>query len=312
MMRVKGGLLAVAALALMSGCGWESGGGGDFSSWNDSYNWVNFSGVYRNPDGGVLVSGFGSTPATPAGETKSEALIGTGVAGLHQYSGVLSVRPVAPGTLTIHCQGFSFTDDGKGVLAGSNPGTGGTISYATGSWAINLGPLEFIQGAEITANWSVTVGATAGTINPGNTGKSVYSMSVAQTGNRLTFTDNNGARYEGFISGISAPTGGGATAAGQGGNIEPQGSEAVTTDAGPQTGTAFAQFEAEGRSTSGAHVKITGTLSLEFTTSSTTVNTPGFWGDTSATTSTQSNNRMMRATWIEEDGQTADIIGSAG
>jgi len=198
------------------------------------------------------------------------------------------------------------------VLVGSIAGTSGSINYTTGNWTVNLGALEFPVGVEISANFRYTEGGTTGSVEPGSTGKPIFSLSVAQTGNILRFTDNNGAVYEGQISGISAPTGGGATAAGEGGHIDPQGASPAVTTPSTQTGTAIGQFEVQGQSSSGTHVKITGTLSLDFTTSTRTITTPGVRGNTTDSTSVQSNNRMLKATWIEDGGQTGDIVGSAG
>lgn len=307
-------LLAAASLALMAGCGWEGNNGDEFSAWNDSYNWVNFSGMYRDSGNGVLVAGHENVPPTPATETAKTTNIGVGISGLHVYSGTLPSTPIVPGSVTIDCQGFHFSDNGSGVLTGSIAGTSGSVNYTTGSWSLNLGGLEFTQNAAITANWRASEGGTSGQVVPGSTGAPpVYSFSVAQTGNLLTFTDSNGKVYQGYISGISSPTSGGnppSTAAGQGQNIQPNGT--VTAEApSVQSGSAIAQFEVEGTSISGAHVKITGVLSLDFVISTTVVTTPGFFGNTSQSTSTESHNRTMRATWIEDNGQTGDILGTA-
>ena len=71
-------VLSMAATLLM-GCegGWTSGGGVD--DWNEAYNWVNFSGVYRGIGGGVLVTDYSTTPGTPSTtESEKDQRIGTG------------------------------------------------------------------------------------------------------------------------------------------------------------------------------------------------------------------------------------------
>lgn len=47
-------LVAVLAIGLV-GCDWNTGD--DAGSWSSSYNWVNFSGVYRGEDNGPVVTG---------------------------------------------------------------------------------------------------------------------------------------------------------------------------------------------------------------------------------------------------------------
>ena len=48
LLMISGLILVVAA----SGCEWSSSGDGG-TTWSDEYNWLNFSGTYRAPDGGV-------------------------------------------------------------------------------------------------------------------------------------------------------------------------------------------------------------------------------------------------------------------
>jgi hypothetical protein len=171
-------------------------------------------------------------------------------------------------------------------------------------------------GQPINARWRYTTGSTTHQEEPGSS-HAVYSLSVAQTGNALVFTDNNGAQYSGYISGLSltggnpgqtvtatgaTATGPGSTASGEGSNTSPQGSTAATTR--PQTavnGDAIAQFTVEGQSAAGIHVRITGTLQL------------AYYQDAVGEVNSQvaQDNRRMNGTWIESTGVTGDIVGQA-
>lgn len=51
--------VAVAALGFM-GCEWSSSSGNE--SWSSSYDWVNFSGVYRGADNSLLVTDYTTKP----------------------------------------------------------------------------------------------------------------------------------------------------------------------------------------------------------------------------------------------------------
>ena len=60
-MALIGMCAAVAALGLM-GCEWDSTSGTD--NWSSSYDWVNFSGVYRGTSGGLVVTEPGDSTAS--------------------------------------------------------------------------------------------------------------------------------------------------------------------------------------------------------------------------------------------------------
>jgi hypothetical protein len=325
MIRARFSLLTACAWFLVMGCSWESGDSGDFTAWNDSYNWVNFSGVYRAPSGGLIVTDYNGTPgSTETTVTSPQDTLGTSVASQHTYSGTLANRPVSAGSMTVDCVGFHFADNGSGTLVGSVAGTSGTINYTTGVWTLNLGALDFGEGNRIAVTYKYVEGATTGSTDPGNTGPGIYSFVVAQTGNILRFTDSSGARYEGYISGVSTPggnptdtsagntttagtSGSGATgttanqngtASGQGSSTAAQGGVSQTPPQGRLFGEAIAQFEVQGTSAAGRQVTITGTLQLDYTTNQ-------------QRTSAALANRTMNGTWIEDSGATGDIVGSA-
>ena len=63
------------SFVVLMGCEFESGGSGGFNT--SLFGWVNFSGVYREGEGGFLVSEFtasGGTNAVPAGSTGVEVI----------------------------------------------------------------------------------------------------------------------------------------------------------------------------------------------------------------------------------------------
>ncbi|NCC53738.1 MAG: hypothetical protein EOM20_21380, partial [Spartobacteria bacterium] len=121
---------------LITGCEWTSGGGVD--SWSDSYNWVNYSGVYNPASGTLLVSSYTDRERTdPTGETVTET-VGRGTASAQTYSGRLSGGDITVGSVQITVGDFAFTDDSSGGLTCNRTGGGGTISYSSGAWSITL------------------------------------------------------------------------------------------------------------------------------------------------------------------------------
>jgi len=289
-------ILSVGLICVLTGCEWEVTGDGD--TWNDSYSWVNFSGVYRASDGGYLVSAY----TTSVSVTSSGAIVVTdeadGTAPMNQtsLSGSFSNHPgIVPGSVTIVMAGTnsagSFTDDSSGGLSGTFNLFGidapilngaGAINYDTGVWTLGLDSPGFMENAAIKLNYTyLPSGSTNGTIisDPGSTGATILSMAVEQTGNVLVFTDSNGAKYTGNISTVS--TGGGDSTGGTSGEVT-------------------AQFQVSGTSAGGVSVTIVGSFQGDYTA-------PTVIGGSGALA-----NRVMQATWIEADGHTGDITGSSG
>lgn len=269
------GTMAVCAVAIMAGCEWE--GTDQDESVSQRYNWVSFSGVYRSTTNGYLVAGFGGDLQT------TEEVIGTAVAGVSSYNGVLANGGIIPDTVQIAAGVFALTDDGAGALAGG--GKTGTIVYETGAWSINLLGEWPPAGTPIEATYR-----HGETDSPGSSGSPIFSLTVQQNGNSVTMVDNNGATYSGTISSIS----------GTGGT---SGDTPSLTTPSPATGdTVTGSFEVEGRSTSGQSIRIVGTLVGTVVAVAAT--------DTSAA-SIRLTNRQMRGTWIEGSGETGDIYGVA-
>lgn len=268
-------LVSVLA-ALLVGCegDWTSGGG--VESWNDSYNWVNFSGVYKGLGGGLLVTDYSATPGTPGVTNKVNGESIAVADGLKtKFSGKLKHASVVRGSVSITVAGYlTLTDDGTGVLGGG--GADGTIEYGTGAWSIDLKGTAPDSGTAITASYQYTVAGNAGTgsAGSGSSGIKVYSFTVFQEGNVMTITDNNGSVYEGNFGSIRS-------SAGATGN--------------PVSGdTVVGQFECNGVSAAGFSVSIVGTLQ----------GVVGGDGDVLG-------NRQMFGTWIEDGGRTGDVNGEA-
>ncbi len=193
-MRANAVLFAVAVCALIAGCDWEFSG--SEGSWSGSYESVNFSGVYRGPEGVAVASGLTTTP----GGTMPVAIEITGIADgtRTSYSGVLRNRPVDPGSVTLVAANFSFLDDGDRTLVGNTAQTSGTIVYSTGRWTLDFGFNAPGQGTPIRASYTYTTeGAGARTLK---------TLNVTQTGQRLLIEASNGAIFEGRFGGVRQST----------------------------------------------------------------------------------------------------------
>ena len=267
-------------MAFVTGCEWESSGSD--STWDDSMSWANFSGTYRDADGGALATTFGTSTisggATQEQRSVTGEILATGDFSLAAYSGTADNTPMVEGSLVINGGALTWTDNGDGTLSGS-AGVDGTISYATGAWTIDLKSNRIADNEPITAAYRYSFNTGGGVNEPdqGNTGDPIYILTVTQTGNKLVFTDNTGATYSGSIHSLSAPNG---------------------DSTGGTSGAIQGNFEVKGTSSSGAQVTITGSLSGTYTAA-----TDG--GTT--TTSADITGLKMEATWIEANGASGDI-----
>ena len=277
--------MCVAVVAVgIAGCDWDTGS--DATSWSSSYNWVNFSGVYRSAAGGLLVTDYTTTPSTPGSTntlTVKDESQGSFVLGQQVFSGKLKNGNISPGSVVISLYNTSgvvirsFADNGNGVLGSSSEGT---VEYTSGAWTITLGQLVPAQSAGIVrASYSYLVsntGSTGSGARPGSTG-SIYSFTLLQQGQHLTLTDNNGATYSGYIGEMR--TASGTERTDEEGKFMP-------TDGD----TMIATFECTGISAAMMQIKIVGTLQG-------TVAASVFTG------------RTLNGTWIELGGKTGDING---
>lgn len=271
-------LCAVAAAGLLAGCEWSTSSEHN-DSWSDSYNWVNFSGTYRSASGGMLVTDYTSTPSTP-GATNTYTSTESGgslAAGSLSASGKASKHPIVPKSFTIQV-GSDVTladNDGTGTLSGS--GGTGTVSYDAGTWSFTLADTQWASWKRnITIAYAYQVGnsgSSSGT-KSGSSGKAIYSFVVAQQGEKLTITDNNGAAYKGRIGELRSTSG------------------VTSTNTMPRDGDVIvATFSTSGTSAAGKQVTITGT----------------FQGNVASSVFT---GRTMQGTWIEAGGKTGDINGT--
>lgn len=276
------------------GCEWESPSSSE--TWSDSYNWVNFSGVYKNPSGGSVVTDFTST-VIPGSNTPSTAVpvgpvnVGSGDGGT-TYSGNL-LPNVVPGSVQISAgSGGSatvFVDNGSGGLTSIGSITmSGFISYSSGAWSIDLAGNNLASGTPITARYSVfqssgtTVisGSGSGT-GHGSTGTKILSLTLMQEGNLLTIIDSDGMSYSGKMGSLRSASGDLGTAPRRGDIV-------------------IGQYSVKGSSRVGLPVEIVGVLQG-------TVSVSG------GATSFVMSGRNIQGQWIEKvaGGKVGDVVGVA-
>lgn len=298
--------LALMLVVVAGGCEWESSGDG--GSWNDSYSWINFSGLYRGVNGPIVgnftfaTDGDGTT--TPGTVVNGESQ-GTGPAFQTILSGTLANRPgIKPGSVTIvmsatvaNGSSGSVTDNGSGVLSGSvnlvgpdpttaNPATG-TINYDTGAWTLNLTSPGLLTDVSITASYTYSAedAATGGSDSDLDTaGGEVNTMLVEQVGNKLRFVDSNGYSYEGFLSVVSL-AGGDST--------------------GRSSGTVSATYEVKGLA-GGQSIKISGSFSGAYLSPT----DAGLGNEDAPAIYGEMTDRIVEGIWMQPSG-TADVYGIA-
>jgi len=291
------GLSIALVTVFITGCSWETGS--DADSWSSSYDWVNFSGVYRGVGGGLLVTDYTTTPSTPGVTnvySKRESGGTMPIRGANA-SGQVSNGSLVPGSFMVTVgSNATLSDSTKdGTLAGNGTGT---VNYQGGTWSIELdaASVDWDKANPITVAYSYTVsrdGTSSSGARPGSTG-SIYSFDLAHQGQNLTLTDNNGAVYSGFISKISSASGAQNTDIGEVGNDESgnDGTKYTYYESPlPENGDVIiASFEVSGVSAASMSVKIVGTLE----------------GAVAAGVFTS---RTMDGTWIEVGGKTGDVNG---
>lgn len=277
-------VLAMLGTALLSGCEWT--GGSETTTWDNSANWVDFSGVYRN-SGRIMVTQFGTSGGwtNAVGSTNSiSQLIGRGNGTTTLFEGRLSQRPL-PGSLTFVAGAYVFTDsagsDSGTAALGVNihDGTEGTINYASKQYTLRFSyPLD--AGAAISASYAYEyIDESDSGSGQGNHGSAIYSFTVYQQGDTLILIDSNGNRYDGKLGSVRVT----------GGN--PPTNPIEESNAILQNGPVSAQFSVTGV-VNGYSVTIVG----------------AFQGTRDEE---RLIGRVMNGTYIEDGGYQADIRGTA-
>ena len=275
------GLLALG-LGMVTGCEWSSGGGA--SDFNDRFNFVNFSGVYRSFSGGSpVVTDFTGVIDEEIAVTEERIETGDGVSTV--FSGVFDNEDVVPGSVTITGGGFTFVDpDGDGILT-ADPAGGGTIVYATGAYTIDTGASALEFSVPIVASYVfVRMGSDAGSGASG--GIVIDTFTVIQEGNRLSIIDNLGATYEGFFGSIRST-----------GGFDQDDAAADEDVIGALVipgADIIAQFSVSGVTAAGRGATITGV----------------FTGAVSSDGRTLAE-RVMEGIFIEDGGSTGDVLAAA-
>ncbi len=186
--------IVVAALCggLFAGCEWTGSDGS--SSWSGSYDDMNFSGTYR---------AAASTDTTGSQTISTSEVVGTFTTTKKTYSGKLHADVVA-GSLAITAGGFTYVDNGSGVLAGNVATAGsGTINYSSGAWTFTA-TTAFTSSGSIVAVYSYTAALSAS--------DEITSITVSQLGQNLTMVFSNGITMTGrftTVNEVSSATGNG-------------------------------------------------------------------------------------------------------
>jgi hypothetical protein len=266
----------LAFVLVVAGCEWEGSGSG--GTWSDSYDWVNFSGVYRPVSGKTfVVSIYAPAESTPSSTGTGSDILGTGDSIESTFSGTLNNIPISAGSVSVTDGTEIFEDGASNQQLVSAYGSHGSVNYKTGAITVTF-RLPPGAGNSIVVTYTYFVEGT--TENPASgSSTEIYALTVTQTGNMLSFTDSNGGTYSGQFDGISTPTG--------------------TSSNVTVSSTVTATFEASGTEANGQQVTIAGAFSGDYTIS------------TSLTQGTLQN-RIVQGTWMEANGQVGDLYGNAG
>ncbi|MCX7009429.1 MAG: hypothetical protein NTY53_19670 [Kiritimatiellaeota bacterium] len=229
-----GSLTFGLVVILTAGCegGWQFGGSSQ--SWNSSEGWVDFSGRYlASAAHNWIVSDYSNVAGTNS--TVSQTLF-VSEAGKTFYTGTIDVGGIIPASIS----GFvgdsgTFAVSAAGVVSG---GLSGNINLTTGAFALTL------AAPSSGVSYFIIYAASGGT-SPGGTGVTISALNIAQEGNTLQISDNNGSVYQGNLGAYttlgSTPTG-----------------DTTNGLAGAGGQTATVQYEAHGVSAAGMNVEMTG------------------------------------------------------
>lgn len=309
------GILVAALAAGIVGCSWETGD--DATSWSSSYNWVNFSGIYRSEAGGLLIKDYSSaassTETTTSGTstnvtttastngnqttttTTTETIKvnnenqGTFSASQTTFSGNLAHSNIVAGTLTLTLYNGStdaaiksVSDDGTGKLgSGLNAGT---VS-ASGSWSLTLNTEFPTVAGYIRASYTYSRSST--------------STETSTTGTSTTSGEESGVTGKGIYSltvihngqYVDITDNNGASYSGYISQMRSTSGKENTDSTLPADGdTIIASWECTGTSAAGVKVTLIGTLQ----------------GTVAGGVFTS---RTVSGTWIEATGRSGDFTG---
>ena len=266
-----------AILSVLTGCEGNWQVGSSAANYNTSGKWADVSGTYVGLPGSYLVSNYtiGSTTNSTSTSNTVNETIGTTTAGQTLYSGTLSSPPLAADSFAIAISGVAAGhDDGAGAITGSGITDGG-IDYNTGAWNLSLSAAP-PDGATITASYIhiASSASSSGTNGPGGS-STIYTFTVQQSGNAVSFTDNNGSIYKGNIGMTSTNIPGGGT-----------NTTAIS---------ATYSYDVSGVSAAGYNVEMVGTFLVN--------------GVSVGTNGTTVTGTEISGTWLEQHGKTGRILG---
>ncbi|MBR1609561.1 MAG: hypothetical protein IJ678_08115 [Kiritimatiellae bacterium] len=201
----------VAASALVAGCEWTSSSGG--SSWNSSYDAMNFAGTYRSSVSATSTtsSGTDSSEETVKTQDYSEATTYDAGSGQQEFSGTFAKKPtgsaIVEGSVSVTLvdedkQTYGFQDAGSGTLSSSI----GSGSYSDTGWTVHITSGKAVGKVKISytykAQWSTTSSSSM-TTSTTSTTKDVTSVTVNHTGQNLVIRMNNGVVMEGKFTSVN-------------------------------------------------------------------------------------------------------------
>jgi hypothetical protein len=270
--------------AILTGCEGNWQAGGSAQSFNESGDWQNVSGTYVGYYGKFLVSNYSDLGYDNTGTSTED--LGTTVAGQKTYSGTVPLSQHYASGFTMYVGSLSATANTAGILTGAGFSSG-NINWDSGAYTFVLTD-DPGAGLAIRATYQTS---TASQLKPGGSGVVINTFTIQQSGNAVTFTDNNGSIYSGYI-GLTSTAG--------------MSSNEVTQSYG---------YDVNGVSAAGFKVEMVGNIvlnrNMSFTTSEqyyTTTN--GIYVTTNSIVVTNTSLRAsIDGTWLEQGGKTGHING---
>ena len=327
-----GGTLA-GVMVMSTGCEWTSSGSD--STWNESMDWVNFSGLYRASSGRALVGDFTSGPnQTQPGNGDDVEIIQEFAVSDEQgptqegpftvFSGSINYDNrgtpgwrLKPGSVRVNITGGggalgSFSDSGTDIRAevngplegsysqvsgGPNFNGSGSVNYDTGAWSISLSSDEpFLQDAQISYSYVVMQQSGADGAAPAPGTGGAGGSAVSTRGGRV-----NTIQVNQLGNRLTFRLSSGHELTGQLGIVTLPGGD----DTGRSAGDVSATYEVSG-TIDGDTVTVTGTLSGVYVPPADIQ----FVNPTEPVVSGIMSDRVVQGIWMQSNG-TADLFGRA-